>query len=218
MALEYITQVVKIQGITSTQKLILFCLANYSSEEGTSYPSHSKIAEIACLSRNAVLRNLNTLKKLGLIDWEKHGHNKTSNLYKLLVNRGGVIEDYMPSNGGIHNTKEKQKKYILELSEIDSIYKKKCCNKFFRHETNPQITAETRWGKLKEMGRRGLKSPKTGKRLDLTNEEFWTKYFEIANSEGYRNHIRSWDMTGKPTLRTLLSENQFNVIIERRYA
>jgi DNA-binding MarR family transcriptional regulator len=217
MALEFITQVVKIQGITSTQKLILFCLANYSSEEGTSFPSHSKIAEITCLSRNAVLRNLNTLKELGLIDWKKNGHNKTSNLYKLLINQGGVIEDYMPSNRGIHNTKEKQKKYILELENIDYIYKEKCNNKFFVHEANVLLTAETRWSKLKELGRRGLKSPKTGKCLDLAEIEFWNKYFEIANSKGYIDHLRGF-MSGKPTLRTLLSQKQFNVIIERRYA
>lgn len=213
MALEYITQVVKIKGITSTQKLILFCLANYSSEDGYSYPSHNKIAEITCLSRNAVLRNLNTLKELGLVDWEKNGHNKTSNLYVL---KGGVIQDYINSNGGIHNTKEKQKILILGLDEISNIYKQKCEKNFFRHETNT-FTAENRWKKLKALAKKGLKSPKTGKPLDLREKEFWEKYFEIANSDGYRNHVRSWEMSGKPTLRTLLSEKQFNVIIERRY-
>ena len=85
MALEYITQVVKIKGITSTQKLILFCLANYSSEDGYSYPSHEKIAEVTCLSRDSVLKNLRTLKGLGLVTWEKR--NNTSNLYQLLFDR-----------------------------------------------------------------------------------------------------------------------------------
>tara|TARA_R110002012_G_scaffold272981_2_gene458779 strand:- start:8735 stop:9382 length:648 start_codon:yes stop_codon:yes gene_type:complete len=214
MALEYITQVVKIKGITSTQKLILFCLANYSSEDGYSYPSHEKIAEITCLSRDSVLKNLRTLKDLGLLTWEKR--NNTSNLYQLLFDHGYVVENYIGGSPGLHNTKEKQKEIILNLEEISSIYKQKCEKGFFRHETNC-FTAENRWKKLKSLIRKGLKSPKTGKHLKLQEKEFWEKYFEIANSEGYRNHVRSWEMSGKPTLRTLLSEKQFNVIIERRY-
>ena len=69
---------------------------------------------------------------------------------------------------------------------------------------------------LKDLAKKGIISPRTEKKIDLTTEEFWFSYFEIANSEGHKKWIRSfWDK--KPTLRTMLGTNQFEAIIERRY-
>ena len=81
MSVKHITEVVQLEGISPTQKLILFILANYADEFGKSYPSHARIMKISCLSRNAVITNLNTLRDLGYIEWQNR--NDTSNLYKL---------------------------------------------------------------------------------------------------------------------------------------
>tara|TARA_R100001460_G_scaffold20447_2_gene42403 strand:- start:6002 stop:6649 length:648 start_codon:yes stop_codon:yes gene_type:complete len=214
MSVKHITEVVQLEGISPTQKLILFILANYADEFGQSYPSHARIMKISCLSRNAVITNLNTLRDLGYIEWENR--NDTSNLYTLVFSEGGTSE----VQGGtvkVHNTKTYTKQvYILNYHEIFDIYKDKCDQKYFVHSANPYVIRNN-WNKLKEEARRGLVSPKTGKKLDLTTREFWKSYFDIANnSQYYRKRLNGY-MKGKPTCRTLLSLTQFNAIIERKH-
>ena len=209
MSVEYITKVIKID-VSPSQKLILFVLANYSCEDGKSYPSHRKLTEITGLSLTAIKDNLQKLKSLGVVDWEKR--NNTSNLYTLQVEPLG---GYQTPPGG-YNTKENTKAiFILELEKINDIYKIKCTSPYYKQSPNT-FTAERRWKDLRELGRKGIISPKTNKKIDLSSKEFWEKYFEIANSEGHINHLRGF-MKGKPDLRTLLSPNQFNAIIERKY-
>ena len=214
MSVKHITEVVQLEGISPTQKLILFILANYADEFGQSYPSHARIMKISCLSRNAVITNLNTLRDLGYIEWQNR--NDTSNLYTLVFGEGGTPE----VQGGtvkVHNTKTYTKQvYILSYEEIFDIYKEKCDQKYFVHSANPYVIRNN-WNKLKEEARRGLVSPKTGKKLDLTKREFWESYFEIANNaQYYRTRLNGY-MKGKPTCRTLLSLTQFNAIIERKH-
>ena len=212
MALEYITKVLKVTEVNSTQKLLLIVLANYSDEFGESYPSHKKLQELTCLSLSAIKDNLNKLKEKGLLDWDNR--NNTSNLYKLQVQPGA---GYPPPSGG-YNTKEDTKSVlILELSKINEIFKEVTDSTFYVHSKNA-FKAEPRWKKLKELARQkgGIISPKTGVKINLASEEFWSKYFEVANSEGHKKWIRSfWDK--KPQLVTMLSINQFDAIIERRY-
>lgn len=210
MALEYITKVLKVTEVNSTQKLLLIVLANYSDEFGESYPSHKKLQELTCLSLSAIKDNLNKLKEKGLLDWDNR--NNTSNLYKLQVQPGA---GYPPPSGG-YNTKGNTKKvYILDLDKINEIYKEVTDKTFYQHSAN-SFKATPRWKELKELGRKGVVSPKTGKKINLASEEFWYKYFEIANSEGHKKWIRSfWDK--KPSLMTMLGINQFEAIIERRY-
>ena len=135
-----------------------------------------------------------------------------SNLYKIEV---GSLEDYRGS-GNDYNTKEHTKEiYILGLDKINEIYKKVTSKTFYQHSAN-SFNAEARWKLLKDLAKKGIISPRTGKKIDLTTEEFWFSYFEIADSEGHKKWIRSfWDK--KPTLRTMLGTNQFEAIIERRY-
>ena len=209
MSLEYITKVLKVE-VKPTQKLILIVLANYSDEFGQSYPSHKKLTELTNLSLTAIKSNLKALKDIGYVDWEKR--NNTSNLYKLNVWAGG---DY-PRAGGDYNTKgNTKKKYILELNRINEIFKEQCDKVFYVHSANA-FKAEPRWKELRELGRKGIISPKTGIVIDLTLEEFWYKYFEVANSEGHKKWIRSY-WSKEPQLVTMLSVNQFESIIERRY-
>lgn len=209
MSVEYITKIIKIE-VTPTQKLILFALANYSDQFGQSYPSHEKLTEITGLSLTAVKDNLRKLKMSGYVDWQKR--NNTSNLYTLNV---GALDGYRGASGG-YNTKEYTKKvYILDLDRINTIYKDKTDKVFYQHSVNT-YKAVPRWKELRELGRKGIISPKTNKKIDLTTEEFWSAYFEIANSDGHKKWIRSfWDK--KPTLMTMLGLNQFDAIIERRY-
>ncbi|MDB2580800.1 helix-turn-helix domain-containing protein [Candidatus Poseidoniales archaeon] len=209
MSLEYITKVLKVE-VNSTQKLILIVLANYSDEFGQSYPSHRKLTELTNLSLTAIKDNLKKLKEIGYLDWEKR--NNTSNLYKLKVSPSG---GYPPPSGG-YNTKGNTKQiYILDLDRINEIYKEQCDKVFYQHSAN-SFKANTRWKELRELGRKGIISPKTGKKIDLTTEEFWYKYFEIANSDGHKKWIRSF-WAKKPTLMTMIGLNQFEAIIERRY-
>ena len=209
MSLEYITKVLKVE-VNSTQKLILIVLANYSDEFGQSYPSHKKLTELTNLSLTAIKDNLKKLREIGYLDWEKR--NNTSNLYKLKVSPSG---GYPPPSGG-YNTKGNTKQiYILDLDRINEIYKEQCDKIFYQHSAN-SFKANARWKELRELGRKGVVSPKTGKKIDLSSEEFWYKYFEIANSEGHRKWIRSF-WSKKPTLMTMIGLNQFEAIIERRY-
>ena len=209
MSLEYITKVLKVE-VNSTQKLILIVLANYSDEFGQSYPSHKKLTELTNLSLTAIKDNLKKLREIGYLDWEKR--NNTSNLYKLKVSPSG---GYPPPSGG-YNTKGNTKQiYILDLDRINEIYKEQCDKIFYQHSAN-SFKANARWKELRELGRKGIVSPKTGKKIDLSSEEFWYKYFEIANSEGHRKWIRSF-WSKKPTLMTMIGLNQFEAIIERRY-
>jgi biotin operon repressor len=209
MSLEYITKVLKVE-VNSTQKLILIVLANYSDEFGQSYPSHKKLTELTNLSLTAIKDNLKKLREIGYLDWEKR--NNTSNLYKLKVSPSG---GYPPPSGG-YNTKGNTKQiYILDLDRINEIYKEQCDKIFYQHSAN-SFKANARWKELRELGRKGVVSPKTGKKIDLSSEEFWYKYFEIANSEGHKKWIRSF-WSKKPTLMTMIGLNQFEAIIERRY-
>lgn len=209
MSLEYITKVLRVE-VNSTQKLILIVLANYSDEFGHSYPSHKKLTELTGLSLTAIKDNLKKLKQMGYIDWERR--DNTSNLYKIL---GGSADGYRGSAGG-YNTKAYTKdKYILDLDKINKIYKEKTDKVFYQHSAN-SFKAQPRWKELRELGRKGIISPKTNQPIDLTSEDFWKAYFDIANSEGHKKWIRSfWDK--KPTLMTMLGINQFEAIIERRY-
>ena len=209
MSLEYITKVLRVE-VNSTQKLLLIVLANYSDEFGCSYPSHKKLTELTGLSLTAIKDNLKKLKEMGYIDWDRR--DNTSNLYKIL---GGSADGYGGSAGGYNTKAYTKNKFILDLERIDFLYKENTDKVFYKHDSNYFI-AEPRWKELRELGRKGIISPKTNKKIDLTSEEFWKAYFNIANSQGHVNYLRGF-MKGKPNLRTLLSTTQFNTIIERKY-
>lgn len=212
MALEFITKALR-EETTPTQKLILIILANYSDEFGESYPSHKTITRLTGLSVSAIKSNLNKLRDAGKLEWKQR--NNSSNLYRLTLR--GSSGDYGGSSGD-YNTKANTKKiYILSLERIHEIYLEECDKVFYVHDKNA-FSAETRYKALKEIARtkKGIISPRTNEKLDLTDEEFWRAYFKVANSEGHKKYIRSfWDK--KPRLNTMLSINQFNTIIERRY-
>lgn len=214
MSLEYITKVLTI-NVNPTQKLILIVLANYSNEFGESYPSHKRLTQLTGLSLSAIKDNLKKLRSQGLVDWQNRKNDKdeyTSNLYKIQV---GLEKAYCGSGDG-YNTKTNTKEiFILDIDEINNIFKQECDKSFYQHSAN-SFKAQPRYKELRELARKGIVSPKTGEKINLNSSEFWVKYFKIANSEGHRKWIRSyWDK--KPSLMTMLGINQFEAIIERRY-
>ena len=214
MSLEYITKVLTTE-VHPTQKLILIVLANYSNEYGESYPSHKKLTQLTGLSLSAIKDNLKKLRAQGIIDWENRVNDRdeyTSNLYKIL---GGSGENGGGSLGGYHTKTHTKEIFILDLDEINQIFKQQCDKSFYQHSAN-SFKAQPRYKELRELARKGLVSPKTGEKINLNTKEFWEKYFQIANSEGHKKWIRSyWDK--KPSLMTMLGINQFEAIIERRY-
>jgi len=226
MSVEYITKVIEIRDVSPVQKLILFCLANYSDEEGKSFPSHLRISQITGISRSAILRNLKDLKELGYVYWEarykeasdgERRKDKTSNLYQLFPSEGVVAEKDGGSSTERHNTKDDTKtNIILGEGEIYNIYLECTPKEFFDHSVN-SFDINNRWKEIKKLARRGVISPKTGKKLDLGSKEFWKSYFTIAgNSSYYRNKLDGF-MSSKCSCKTLLSLNQFNAIIERKH-
>lgn len=93
-----------VTGITSTQKLVLLALCNTHNEKtGRNYPSMSSIAEMCCLKRNAVLKAISELEKLGILQKNKGDH--ASNSYKIelsacILKIQGV---YPKDTGGVSN-------------------------------------------------------------------------------------------------------------------
>ena len=177
--------------------------------------THKKLTQLTGLSLSAIKDNLKKLRAKGIIDWENRVNDRdeyTSNLYKIL---GGSGENGGGSGDG-YNTKTYTKEiFILDLDEINEIYKQQCDKSFYQHSAN-SFKAQPRYKELRELARKGLVSPKTGEKINLNTKEFWEKYFQIANSEGHKRWIRSyWDK--KPSLMTMLGINQFEAIIERRY-
>ena len=89
-----------------------------------------------------------------------------------------------------YNTKEYTKKvYILDLDKINDIYKEVCDKTFYQHSSNS--FKQNQGGRNFESWGEKDWCPQKHKKIDLTSEEFWYKYFEIANSEGHKKWIRS---------------------------
>ena len=77
---------------SSTEKLVLICLANFANDMNQCYPSHNTICEFAEVTPQTVIKSLHSLKVKNLITIEPRfqktetGKNRqTSNLYKLKI-------------------------------------------------------------------------------------------------------------------------------------
>ena len=81
----------KAQTNTPVQKLVLLLLADRAGDEGTCFPSLSRIASDACMSKSAVIRNVKKLSDIGFVSVTRRtvpmGKKKvnTSNLYLLHI-------------------------------------------------------------------------------------------------------------------------------------
>jgi len=113
---------------SSTDKLILIILANFTDAENTCYPSHKKIAELCECSTDTVIRSLKRLKELNFIEVEKrfqltqnNNHRQTSNIYKLLIDTQSQIATPPPMQNATpityHNKKEYSKEFEIFWKE-----------------------------------------------------------------------------------------------------
>lgn len=74
----------EIKGLSSTQKLVLLCLAQHAGADGRCWPSLALVAAESCLSPRAAWQGLQDLGKAGLIRIEARGRNQ-SNVYILTL-------------------------------------------------------------------------------------------------------------------------------------
>ena len=74
----------EIKGLSSTQKLVLLCLAQHAGADGRCWPSLALVAAESCLSPRAAWQGLQDLGKTGLIRIEARGRNQ-SNVYVLTL-------------------------------------------------------------------------------------------------------------------------------------
>lgn len=72
LSFPYINAVLALPDRTSTEKLVLFVLANHANERGFCWPAQTTIAKECSLSRSAVIRTLAKLEARGLITRRAH--------------------------------------------------------------------------------------------------------------------------------------------------
>jgi len=113
---------------SSTDKLILIILANFTDAENTCYPSHKKIAELCECSTDTVIRALKRLVDNNFIEVEKrfqvtqnNNHRQTSNIYKLNIDTQSQIATPPPMQNATpityHNKKEYSKEFEIFWKE-----------------------------------------------------------------------------------------------------
>jgi len=113
---------------SSTDKLILIILANFTDAENTCYPSHKTIAELCECSTDTVIRALKRLVDNNFIEVEKrfqvtqnNNHRQTSNIYKLKIDTQSQIATPPPMQNATpityHNKKEYSKEFEIFWKE-----------------------------------------------------------------------------------------------------
>jgi hypothetical protein len=85
LSFPYINAVLKLDGRTSTEKLVLLILANHADKRGFCWPSFATIAKESSLYRRSVIRTVAKLEQDGLLRRERRF---PSNGYHLLVSVG----------------------------------------------------------------------------------------------------------------------------------
>lgn len=74
-----------------TNKLVLLCLANYTDDKNTCFPSYKTLISITEMSRSTIIRALKSLEQIGLINIQERfadfndSKRQTSNLYTLMI-------------------------------------------------------------------------------------------------------------------------------------
>lgn len=85
MSVEAITKALAIQGVSSSEKLLLIVLANYADEHMKCWPSHSRLAKNTCMSERTILRLFTALEARKLVSRRARFKNKvrTSDIVSL---------------------------------------------------------------------------------------------------------------------------------------
>lgn len=74
-----------VRGITGTQKLVLFALANRANAEGECWPSVPGVAADCCISERAARNALRELEAAGLVSTSAGGGRHRNSLYRLAI-------------------------------------------------------------------------------------------------------------------------------------
>lgn len=77
MSYQLAAAALRVQGISSSQKLVLIALADHANKSGVCWPSISEMAELVAMARSTVIRAVSELKKIGLIDVKKGAGKST---------------------------------------------------------------------------------------------------------------------------------------------
>lgn len=87
MSVEAITWAMKRQGLRSSEKFVLVCLANYADESFFCYPSVAALESATSQDRKTVLANLGRLTEAGLImdTGDRKGVTRSIPVYRLVL-------------------------------------------------------------------------------------------------------------------------------------
>ncbi|WP_197513488.1 helix-turn-helix domain-containing protein [Bordetella bronchialis] len=87
MSIALMTEAWKLQGLSSTQKLVLLSLADNANDQGECYPSIATIVHRTCLSERAVQSAVRSLRDLGYV--KSMARLGTSTVYLLTIAGAG---------------------------------------------------------------------------------------------------------------------------------
>ena len=123
---------------SSTEKLVLICLANFANEKNECYPSHKKICEFVEIAPQTVIRALHSLRVKDFINVQARfqmtdgGKNRqTSNLYILNIPPsqndigGDTIKTPLPPSQNERQTYNKEPIYSEKFEEFWKKYPRK---------------------------------------------------------------------------------------------
>lgn len=146
MSIQAISWALKVQGLKSTEKFVLVCLANYSNENGYCFPSVAQIADDTCQDRKTVLGNLKSLCAAGLIvdSGKRVGATKQIIVYRVNGTENGTLIKSTEIGTGTENGT------VPVLEPNSTVFPLKQSQK---RDTDPSVTVSNR--------QRANKSPPT---------------------------------------------------------
>ncbi len=77
--------VAQMPDLKVSDRLVFAALASHADDDGICWPSDETLAEHTGLAVVSHLASRKRLRKAGAIDWTTHGHNGSSNLYRILL-------------------------------------------------------------------------------------------------------------------------------------
>lgn len=104
MSVRAITAAMDVRGVSPTEKLLLIVLANYADEHNRCYPSQSRLADEACLSRRSVTTILGDLQARGLItrvERKRPDGSRSSDLITLHFDDQRMLGGGEAASGGV---------------------------------------------------------------------------------------------------------------------
>lgn len=88
MSVQALSLAISVEGVSSSEKLMLLVLANYADDKMRSFPSHARLAKDTCLSERTVLsilRGLEERKLITRIERRRTDGSRTSDLITLCM-------------------------------------------------------------------------------------------------------------------------------------